>query len=194
MHKTRLQMLVWSLALAAAGSGALAETAEAPPQVVPDGMEMAGHRALMSVVSETGGNPAPFTTDGCSGGLSASWVLLSETVPGFSEDLGAHPPWEHCCTTHDRAYHSAGGAKTAFDSFVARRDADAALRTCVLADGASRRDTIADRYGVSVSMVDVGYAALAEAMYNAVRLGGGPCSGLPWRWGYGFPNCLLRLP
>ena len=33
------------------------------------------------------------------------------------------------------------------------------------------------------------YAAIAELMYRAVRIGGIPCSGLPWRWGYGWPEC-----
>jgi hypothetical protein len=41
--------------------------------------------------------------------------------------------------------------------------------------------------------VDEAYAAIADAIFAAVRLGGAPCSGLSWRWGYGFPNCL-RLP
>ena len=28
-----------------------------------------------------------------------------------------------------------------------------------------------------------------ELMYRAVRLGGAPCTGLPWRWGHGWPPC-----
>ena len=33
------------------------------------------------------------------------------------------------------------------------------------------------------------HEAVASLMYRAVRLGGIPCSGLPWRWGYGWPEC-----
>ena len=29
----------------------------------------------------------------------------------------------------------------------------------------------------------------ADMMYRAVRIGGGPCTGLPWRWGNGWPGC-----
>ena len=29
----------------------------------------------------------------------------------------------------------------------------------------------------------------AELMFYAVRIGGGPCSGLAWRWGHGWPPC-----
>ena len=44
-------------------------------------------------------------------------------------------------------------------------------------------------YGLSAGMVDLLYAGIAGAMYRAVRLGGVPCSALPWRWGYGWPEC-----
>jgi len=30
---------------------------------------------------------------------------------------------------------------------------------------------------------------IAEIMYRAVRLGGAPCTTLPWRWGFGWPKC-----
>ena len=39
------------------------------------------------------------------------------------------------------------------------------------------------------STVETLYAANAELMYSAVRIGGIPCSALPWRWGYGWPEC-----
>ena len=43
--------------------------------------------------------------------------------------------------------------------------------------------------GWSVARVDWAYETISEAMYQAVRAGGAPCSGLPWRWGYGWPQC-----
>lgn len=128
--------------------------------------EMWAHRRLIALAE--GARPAPFVSDGCSGGMSAIWREAGIRFP----QVGDSPPWEACCIAHDRAYHSAGGVATAEASFEARLDADRSLRACAAAAGP---DT------------DV----LAEAMYLAVRAGGGPCSGLPWRWGYGLPPCHL---
>lgn len=44
----------------------------------------------------------PFTTDGCSGGMSWLWRLI----------LRRPPPWEGDCEAHDRLYHM-GGTKAA---------------------------------------------------------------------------------
>ncbi|QIE43283.1 hypothetical protein G5B39_14235 (plasmid) [Rhodobacteraceae bacterium SC52] len=136
----------------------------------------------MRVVADAGGTPVPFTTDGCSGGLSAGWALLSDVVPGFSQTYDAEPPWESCCVTHDRAYHAVEGAQDIEQSYAARLTADLALHTCVATTGAADDPT------------PLPYDQLADAMFNAVRLGGGPCSGLPWRWGYGFAQCLPEFP
>ena len=45
------------------------------------------------------------------------------------------------------------------------------------------------KYDVSAGTGETLYAAIAELMYSAVRIGGIPCSTLPWRWGYGWPEC-----
>lgn len=42
----------------------------------------------------------PFTTDGCSAGMS--WI--------FRRVLRQPPPWEHACITHDMAYWQGGTA------------------------------------------------------------------------------------
>lgn len=42
----------------------------------------------------------PFTTDGCSGGMSWAWRRLT----------GRPPPWEGACVDHDRVYHRGGTA------------------------------------------------------------------------------------
>ena len=34
-----------------------------------------------------------------------------------------------------------------------------------------------------------GQPAIADLMYRAVRIGGVPCTGLPWPWDYGWPEC-----
>lgn len=60
----------------------------------------------------------PFTTDGCSGGMSRTWNAI----------LHRDPPWEGCCVTHDLLYW-AGGTREA------RAAADLYLRLCVEARG-----------------------------------------------------------
>ncbi|MFO8153447.1 hypothetical protein [Thioalkalivibrio sp.] len=154
-------------------------------------IEMAAHRRLVAVMNRTGHVPAPFTTDGCSGGLSMAWDLIADLLPAFARTHEARPPWEACCVTHDRTYHAAGAAHTAEDSYRARFAADAALRECVLDTGAHRTPYLSETYGLTEGQITGAYAIIADAMFDAVRLGGGPCSGLPWRWGYGYPHCLL---
>lgn len=131
----------------------------------------------------------PFETDGCSGGLSYSWQVVADTFPDFADAHNQKPPWELCCVLHDRAYHDAGGAATAQDSYQARLDADKALETCVKETGDTRLSDLADHYGVDEKQIRSAYDAIANAMYLAVRFGGGPCTGLPWRWGFGYPSC-----
>lgn len=43
----------------------------------------------------------PFTSDGCSGGMSWLWRFL----------VCGNPPWEGDCVAHDRAYWEGGTAK-----------------------------------------------------------------------------------
>ena len=50
---------------------------------------------------------------------------------------------------------------------------------------------IAGRYDVEEDTVRQAYATVAGAMFLAVRLGGGPCTALSWRWGYGYPHCVV---
>ena len=63
-----------------------------------------------------------FTTDGCSGGMSAFWQLVVK--PFTKTDI----PWRDCCVTHDREYWEGG---TWYD----RVQADLNLAKCVDARG-----------------------------------------------------------
>ncbi|WP_171124371.1 MULTISPECIES: hypothetical protein [unclassified Ruegeria] len=155
-------------------------------------IEMPAHRALVAQLDEAA--LTPFETDGCSGGLSASWRFVADTFPKFSALYEAHPPWEGCCVTHDRAYHNAGGALTADDSFEARVAADSALRACVKQHGEDHADGYAQRYDMTPDQIRLAHSVTAEAMHAAVRFGGAPCSGLPWRWGFGYPGCSVFPP
>lgn len=152
-------------------------------------IEMPGHEKLIEVISSSP-STNQFVTDGCSGGMSASWASSAELFPELKERYGALPPWQDCCVTHDQSYHIAGGAQTAAQSYDAREEADQDLRACVIANGESRKEELALRHNVSPDSISTAYMAMAEAMYRSVRLGGGPCTGLPWRWGFGYTNCF----
>jgi hypothetical protein len=185
---TRLEFLL-PLTVAA---GLLASGAQAQESSLLDierRLELIGHRSLAGVRARPGVALAPFTTDGCSGGLSTVWSYVAETLPRFAESHQDRPPWEPCCITHDRAYHLGGPDPEPEQSYAARLRADEALRQCVLATGRDRAEDLAQDYGMTREQIDAAYVAISDAMFLAVRLGGGPCTGLGWRWGYGFPNC-----
>lgn len=63
----------------------------------------------------------PFTTDGCSGGMSWFWKTFFRKLP----------PWEKCCIAHDKAYWR-GGTKEQ------RKKADRKLQECVTKKGYPR--------------------------------------------------------
>ena len=89
---------------------AIAQDAAAPedPTSLWRRMELPAHRALQRVRETPGTTLAPFTTDGCSGGLSDVWRVVADRFPAFAEAHRQAPPWEGCCVIHDRAYHAAG--------------------------------------------------------------------------------------
>lgn len=152
-----------------------------------DRLEVSAHARLAQ--AREGADLVPFTTDGCSGGLSAIWRSVAQVFPGFAAAHRDAPPWEACCVVHDRAYHSAGPDPDPMESFRARMAADEALRACVRATADDRTDELQAQYGMTDAQIDAAYAAISASMFEAVRLGGAPCSGLPWRWGYGWPPC-----
>ncbi len=150
--------------------------------------ELPAHRALAAARAASGDALSPFATDGCSGGLSAVWSFAATRFPAFAAMQGDAPPWQACCVAHDRLYHAAGGDPDPDAGFDARLAADAALRACV-------RDTLGDSaFGLAPDLARPAAAAAAQAMFIAVRLGGGPCTGLPWRWGYGRAPCGPLAP
>ena len=153
-------------------------------------LELGRHERLLKQTQNPDHHLSEFTTDGCSGGLSVGWQHLSEKIEFLKTVHGDLPPWESCCVTHDRLYHQAGERTfTAEMSFEARRKADEELRGCVLETGVARALELSEQYGLTVEEVGQVYEVIGDLMYRAVRIGGVPCSGLPWRWGYGWPEC-----
>ena len=152
-------------------------------------LEIPGHRRLAEVRQAPDTLLAPFATDGCSGGLSSLWTFIAERYPAFAEAHEGVPPWEPCCVAHDRAYPAGGSDPDPEASYSARIVADEALQRCVTATASDRDDVLQQLYGMTEAQVRLVYHAIGTAMFRAVRLGGGPCTGLPWRWGYGYPQC-----
>ncbi len=155
-----------------------------------DHLEMARHEELYTLKNSSENVLSEFTTDGCSGGLSLGWEYLADRVQNFQKTYGTVPAWQSCCETHDFAYHT-GGARTdtAAMSFKARQRADLALKTCVIEVGIQRKHELMKQYNLSAPELEQLYNGIANLMYGAVRIGGIPCTNLPWRWGYGWPEC-----
>ena len=128
-----------------------------------------------------------FSTDGCSGFQSQSWATLAEVLPGFEKQFGDKPPWENCCVNHDKVYWQG----EVVDGYTKRVEADRALRQCIVDTGAEMAPLLSLEHKVSEEKLREAFSLTAEAMYKAVRLGGIPCSLLPWRWGYGWDNCAF---
>jgi len=154
-------------------------------------LELPAHRALIAKRTQSGTRLSQFKTDGCSGGLSEVWRVVAKRFEGFAQTYESIPPWESCCVTHDRDYHDGVDAPDAKASFDARLRADQQLETCVADMGISRRDEFAVIYDITPDQVETAYATIGGAMFWAVRFGGSPCTGLPWRWGFGYPGCSI---
>jgi hypothetical protein len=187
---------IWLLATVLAVAGqplAAAQTADgkrSPAEALQYEIEIRQHERLIRARKAEGAELAPFVSDGCSGGLSSGWAFFSATFPALAENHGSHPPWESCCVAHDRLYHAGGASDaTAAQSYGARLAADKELRLCIIDIGRVRQPELTAEYGLRSQQVSRLYNAVAEVMYRAVRLGGAPCSSLPWRWGFGWPDC-----
>ncbi len=152
-------------------------------------VELPSHNWLAAVRNNPETRVTAFTTDGCSGGMSSLWSYIANQYPAFAEAHGGHPPWEKCCVEHDRAYHTAGPDPDADASYDSRLAADNTLKACVESTADNRDQVLRDQYGLTETQVRAAYVGISESMFLAVRLGGAPCTGLPWRGGYGFPPC-----
>jgi hypothetical protein len=153
-------------------------------------IEIGRHERLVKARQSADINLTPFESDGCSGGQSVGWDLLARAIPELARYHGSLPPWQQCCVVHDRAYHAGAGRQAdAKASYAARRRADEQLRQCVIRTGKRRAPELMTNYGLSYSQASALYRSVADVMYRAVRLGGAPCTGLPWQWGFGWPQC-----
>jgi len=127
----------------------------------------------------------PFSTDGCSGGLSAGWSYLAKHFASFAENYGESPPWEYCCVNHDLVYWKG----EINNGYQLRKQADQTLRQCVIDHGVINSVNYARQTGKSQQDIEESFRLIANLMYNTIRVGGRPCSVFKWRWGYGWPLC-----
>jgi hypothetical protein len=159
-------------------------------EAVERSLETDSHERLLDRIAVSDTVMSDFKTDGCSGGLSKGWEQFAIKYPEFAAQHGALPPWQECCVAHDMQYHTGGmGSLSANESFDRRKEADLALKACVV-DTVSRRSAeLQDIYGLNEVEVRDLYEVVSELMYRGVRIGGIPCTNQPWRWGYGWPGC-----
>ncbi len=153
--------------------------------------ELNRHSKLLAQIAVPTSTLAPFTSDGCSGGLSVGWQYIAGKISTFESIHGERPPWEACCIRHDKVYHSGASQKdNSSISFTRRKEADMQLKTCVIETEKTRSGVLLTEYDVTAEELETIYQTIGELMYRAVRIGGMPCTGLPWRWGFGWPTCL----
>ncbi len=164
-------------------------SAQNPLEAIAEDVEREQMKRLNAQQKRPGIHITAFRSDGCSGGMSQSWSTLAESLPLFATYAGNQPPWEHCCVAHDRDYWR-GETQNGFEL---REQSDARLRACVLETGQQRGAEIAEKLGLSQQEVVDMIQITGEVMYQAVRLGGAPCTSLPWRWGPGWPECSAPL-
>ena len=108
--------------------------------------------------------PIPFTTDGCSGGMSWMWRKL----------FGCPPPWEGMCVNHDHWYWLGG-------TFRKKVEADVMLMWGVFLSVWE----LQIQWYWRVALIPA-FALMALLMFVAVSVGGMPFLPLPWRWNYGW--------
>ncbi len=148
-------------------------------------------RLQMSWLNEEQNKPGvvidEFSSDGCSGGMSMVWTSVAEISPIFAKRLGQHPPWQYCCVAHDWHYWRGDS----IDGYNKRLRADQELRHCVRQSANQQGWQLAASLGLPPREVNEMINLTADLMYAAVRAGGKPCTGLPWRWGHGWPECSI---
>ncbi len=161
-----------------------------------DRLEIKAHQALETIRLDPHVQLSTFQTDGCSGGMSFLYAKSGQLFYRIEKMFGKRPPWEMCCIIHDWFYHRAGGpAVDPEKSFHNRLIADQNLRSCVArtyqSSNQETQKSFQRKYHLRPTQLTKIYASVANAMYYAVRLGGGPCTGLSWRWGFGYPHCTF---
>jgi hypothetical protein len=131
----------------------------------------------------------PFMSDGCSGNVSSNWRTVVSELSQISDSFANNyryvgdVPFEKACVEHDLTYYTGKGG------YVGRLQADNKLRSDIIDYGTNNSSTIQSRTGLKSTEEAVFlYEVIAEAVYRGVRVGGAPCTGKSYAWGYGYYN------
>jgi hypothetical protein len=131
----------------------------------------------------------PFVSDGCSANVSKNWQIVVQEISDHSESFASTYnemqtiPFQPACIKHDRAYHNGVGG------YIGRLEADNQLRSDIIAYGIANTESIRSRTNLNTDEEAIFlYELMAEAVYRSVRLGGAPCTGEPYAWGFGYNN------
>ena len=129
----------------------------------------------------------PFVTDGCSGNVSKAWSEVVGQLSSIFSDIderyfnAQNIPFEYACEAHDKLYHEGTGG------YVGRLQADNTLRREILEYAITHTDDIKRRTRLKTDESAIFlYETIADIIYRGVRLGGAPCSGESYAWGYGY--------
>jgi len=130
-----------------------------------------------------------FSSDGCSGNVSRSWNIAVKELSKVSSKFNGlytdtkNIPFEYACTVHDKAYYTGEGG------YTARLQADNTLRSEIISYGINNTKEIQERTGLNTKEEAIFlYEVVAETVYRGVRLGGTPCTGASYAWGFGYNN------
>lgn len=130
---------------------------------------------------------APFTSDGCSGGVSKNWQTAVENFSQLSDTFADEYaklqtiPFESACIEHDRFYHAGIGG------YAGRLEVDNQLRLAIIQYGIDNASSIQARTSLATKEQAIYlYELIAEAVYRGVRLGGAPCTEQTYAWGFGY--------
>lgn len=127
--------------------------------------------------------------------MSNNWRLaIKEISTHFDSFAAAYTdvatiPFESDCLEHDRVYHQGVGG------YAGRLAADNQLRTAILTYSTHNTALIQARTGLNTPAEAIYlYELVAEVVYRGARLGGAPCTGEPYAWGFGYGDgeCVER--
>lgn len=136
---------------------------------------------------------APFVSDGCSGNISKAWSGAVAGLSGVFADIDRryfdikNIPFEYACEKHDWLYHKGEGG------YVGRLRADNELRQEIINYALEHVDDIKRRTRLQTDESAIFlYETIADLVYRGVRLGGAPCSGESYAWGYGYGGGVCK--
>lgn len=98
-------------------------------------------------------------------------------------------PFESACVEHDYLYYKGEGG------YEARLMVDNKLRSDIINYAISNWQEITEKTPLKTKEeVIFAFEKIAEMIYRGVRIGGSPCTGQPYAWGFGYNSgvCVVE--